>query len=140
MLELSNNELKAISIFEKITGVVPSDVYISPNSVVFFVPFSLMGKAIGKKGSKITKVRQAFARQVLIFEETDNLEQFIRNIFNPVNIKNINIHEKMNNKIVYVTIDPNDRGIAIGKNGNRIKLHQALLKRKFNCELRLYTK
>ncbi|MFN3909932.1 MAG: NusA-like transcription termination signal-binding factor [Candidatus Anstonellaceae archaeon] len=140
MIELSNDELKALAIFEKITGVVPSDVYISNHAVVFFVPFSEMGKAIGQKGSKITKVRQSFARQVLVFEETSDLEQFIKNIFAPVNIKNINIHEKKNNKIVYAIIDSADRGIAIGRDGNRIKLHQALVKRKFNCDLKLYVK
>jgi N utilization substance protein A len=140
MPELSNNELKALEIFEKLTGVLASDVYIGQNAVVFLVPFSQIGKAIGKKGSNITKVRQAFARQVLIFEDTPNLEQFIKNIFAPINIKNINIHEKKDSNIVYVTISPEDRGAAIGRGGNRIKLHQALLKRKFNCELRLYNK
>jgi N utilization substance protein A len=140
MIELSNDELKALAVFEKITGVIPTDVCILPHAIVFLVPFSEMGKAIGAKGSKITKIRQVFARQVLIFEDIDNLEEFIKNIFLPIKVKNINIHEKKNNKIVYVIIDTADRGAAIGRNGNRIKLYQALLKRRFNCDLRLYTK
>ena len=36
-----------------------------------------------------------------------------------------------------VTVDEADRGAAIGHNGDRIKIHRALLLRKFGCDLRL---
>jgi transcription antitermination factor NusA-like protein len=57
-----------------------------------------------------------------------------------VPVKNINVHEKMESKIAYVSVDDTDRGTAIGRDGNRIKLGRQLLLRRFNCDLRLVSK
>ena len=137
MMELNNDDLKALSTFEGLTGACASDVVITEHAVVFLVARGDMGKAIGQKGSNITRVRQAFGRQVLVFEENPDMEQFLRSLFAPIPITNINVHEKMNTKTVYVTVDEADRGAAIGHNGDRIKIHRALLLRKFGCDLRL---
>lgn len=140
MVELTNDDLKALTLFEKLTGACASDIIITESAVVFLVAADQMGRAIGPKGSHVTKVRNAFSRRVLIFEDKTDLEEFIKNIFAPITIKNINIHEKSNNKTVFVTVDEKDRGAAIGRGGDRIKTQRALLKRKFNCDLRLVTK
>ncbi|MFA5108633.1 MAG: NusA-like transcription termination signal-binding factor [Candidatus Micrarchaeia archaeon] len=140
MVELTNDDLKSLAIFEKLTGASATDVCIGEKAVVFLVASGEMGKAIGPKGAHITRVRQAFGRQVLVFEDTPSMEDFLKSIFAPISITNINIHEKSNTKTVYVTVDDTDRGAAIGRGGDRIKLHRALLMRKFNCNLRLNTK
>jgi len=137
MVEISNDDLKALALFEDLTGASAADILISEKSVVFLVSAEDMGKAIGSKGSNITKVRQAFSRQVLVFEAKPDLEEFIKHIFAPVGIKNINVHEKNNTKTVYVSVDEKDRGAAIGRGGDRIKLHRELILRRFNCNLRL---
>ncbi|MFH1307162.1 MAG: NusA-like transcription termination signal-binding factor [Candidatus Micrarchaeota archaeon] len=137
MVELTNDDLKALSIFEKLTGASATDIYIGEKSVVFLVPKGDMGKAIGPKGAHITRVRQAFSRQVLVFEDKPEMEDFLKSVFAPIAITNINIHEKNNSKTVYVTVDEKDRGAAIGRGGERIKLHRELLMRKFKCNLRL---
>ena len=136
-MELNNDDLKALSTFEGLTGACASDVVITEHAVVFLVARGDMGKAIGQKGSNITRVRQAFGRQVLVFEENPDMEQFLRSLFAPIPITNINVHEKMNSKTVFVTVDESNRGAAIGKGGDRIKVQRALLQRKFNCDLRL---
>ena len=137
MMELNNDDLKAFATFESCTGVQAADVLIMESAVVFLVPKEDMGKAIGSKGANITRVRQAFGRQVLIFEDNADMEQFLRALFAPIPITNINVHEKMNSKTVFVTVDESNRGAAIGKGGDRIKIQRALLQRKFNCDLRL---
>ncbi|PIT84443.1 NusA-like transcription termination signal-binding factor [Candidatus Micrarchaeota archaeon CG10_big_fil_rev_8_21_14_0_10_45_29] len=137
MVELTNDDLKALTIFEKLTGASATDLLIGEKSVVFLVAKGDMGRAIGPKGAHITRVRNAFSRQVLVFEESSDMEEFLRAIFSPIAIKNINIHEKNNDKTVYVSVDDKDRGAAIGRNGDRIKLHRELILRKFRCNLRL---
>lgn len=137
MMELNNDDLKALSTFESLTGAAASDVLITEHAVVFLVPREDMGKAIGARGANITRVRQAFNRQVLVFEDNSDMEQFLRALFAPIPITNINVHEKMNSKTVFVTVDESDRGAAIGKSGERIKVQRALLQRKFGCDLRL---
>jgi len=140
MVELSNDELKCMEAFESATGATALDCMITEDAVSFLVKGGELGRAIGKKGANITRVRNMFARQVLVFEDSDNLEQFVRNLFGTVPVKNINVHEKMDSKTAYVTVDEQDRGSAIGRGGNRIKTGRALLLRRFNCDLRLVSK
>jgi len=140
MVELSNDEMKCIAAFESVTGAVVHDCLISDDAVSFIVKQGDLGRAIGKQGANITRIRQMFARQVLVFEDSDDMEQFIRNLFGQIAVKNINVHEKMESKTAFVSVDENDRGSAIGRGGNRIKTGRALLMRKFNCDLRLVSK
>ncbi len=137
MVELSNDDLKCIAEFESITGAAVKDCLITEGAVAFIVAHGDLGRAIGKKGANITRVRQAFARQVLVFEDSDDMEQFIRNLFGQIAVKSINVHEKMESKTAFVSVEEKDRGSAIGRDGERIKLGRALLQRRFGCDLRL---
>ncbi|VVC00681.1 KH domain protein [uncultured archaeon] len=137
MVELSKDDLKCIQTFESITGAMVKDCLITDTAVAFIVAAGDLGRAIGKKGAAITRVRQEFARQILVFEDSEDMEQFIRNLFGNIPVKSINVHEKMESKTAFVAVDEQDRGQAIGRNGERIKLGRALLLRRFNCDLRL---
>lgn len=137
MVELSNDELKCISEFEALTGAAVKDCVITPDAIAFIVAEGQLGKAIGRRGANITRVRQRFGRQVLVFEDSPDLHQFIRNLFGQVPVRNINVHEKTNSKTAFVSVDDADRGAAIGREGNRIKMCRAILMRRFNCDLRL---
>lgn len=137
MVELSNDELKCIAEFEEMTGAAVKDCVLTPDAVAFIVLKGELGKAIGKHGSNITRVRQRFARQILVFEDADDITQFIRNLFGQVPVRNINVHEKTDSKTAFVSVDDSDRGTAIGRDGNRIKTCRAILMRRFNCDLRL---
>ena len=140
MIELSKDDLKCREEFETVTGAAVIDCLITDAAVSFIVKQGELGRAIGKKGANITRVRQTFARQVLVFEDSPDMEQFIRNLFGSIAVKNINVHEKSDSKIAYVTVDEQDRGNAIGRNGDRIKVGRSLLQRRFSCDLRLVSK
>ena len=140
MVELDNNSLKCISIFEGITGAAVADCMMVEGSFSFVVPQGQMGRAIGKKGSSINRVRTAFKKPVYIFEDSDTMEGFIKNLFVNIPIKNINIHEKISDKVAYVTVSESDRGQAIGKSGLRVKVCRAMLKRRFGCDLKINSK
>ena len=140
MIELSMDDMKCIAAFETETGAVVKDCLLTDSAVAFIVKEGDLGRAIGKKGANITRIRQLFARQVLVFEDSENMEQFIRNLFGSIPVKNINVHEKMDSKTAFVSVDEKDRGSAIGRNGERIKVGRALLQRRFDCDLRLVSK
>ena len=137
MIELSDDDIKCIAAFENLTGATVKDCLITADAVAYIVKQGDLGKAIGKKGANITRVRQMFARQVLVFEDSEDLTQFIRNLFGQIPVKNINIHEKMDSKTAFVSVDELDRGTAIGRDGKRVKLCRQLLMRRFHCDLRL---
>jgi len=140
LVELNNDELKCLTTFEETTGAYATDCLLSENGIIFVIKSGDLGKAIGKKGANINRARTAFGRPVFIVEEAADIEQFIRNLFGTIPIRNINIHEKNDSKTAFVTVDDSDRGVAIGKNGDRVKLNRAILLRKFGCDLKLYSK
>jgi N utilization substance protein A len=134
--------MRCISLFESLTDAVTNDCLIIDNkTVVFIVRKGELGKAIGKKGCNINRVRTAFKnKRVLVFEDSNSIEGFIKNLFPNINLLNIEIQEKNNEKLSVVTIESKNRGPAIGRDGEKIKTNKEILRRKFNSDLKLETK
>ena len=139
MVELTEDDLSIFSNFEKITHVMPSDYVLSDSLMVFLVNMSLLGKAIGKKGANIEKLKNLFKKRVVIAADSEDLELFIRCFFNNIEIRNIEIRNVMGVSEVMLTVEEKDRGIAIGREGERIKIAKTLLKKKFNANIHVKT-
>ena len=114
------------------------DCVISKESAVFIVSEGEIGRAIGKGGSAIMRVRDAFRRRVDVVEHAEDPERFVRNIFSAVEIKNLKIEETGGGRVAYVAVDPRDRGTAIGRDGERVKMARMLMQRYFGMDLKLF--
>ncbi len=117
-VKLSAEEIRYISLFEKITGAFIKDCIASKyeNKIVFVVKKGDMGLAIGKKGTNIQKVRQVIGKKVEVFEYSDDPAEFVKNLFHPYRIKNVLLTENEGKKIVHVDIDDRDKAMANGRN------------------------
>jgi N utilization substance protein A len=140
MVELTGEDLTFFSKFEQVTGVLPTDFVSQNDMLTFLVEGPKLGKAIGKKGSNIEKLKKVFRKKVVITGDSSDLEDFIRRFFSNITIYNIEIRDVMGENAVMLTIDEKDRGIAIGKAGERIKTAKIFLKKKFNATIHLRTK
>jgi len=140
-IELDANSMRCISLFESLTNTIVKDCVLLEGKVVFIVKKGELGKAIGRKGANINRVRTAFKnKRVLVFEDADSIEGFIKNLFPNIELLNIEIKEKNGKKTAFVFVDSKDRGNAIGRDGEKIKTNREILQRKFSCDLRLNTK
>ena len=137
-MKLTNDDIKCISLFQQLTGASVRDCVVSKESAVFVVSEGELGRAIGKGGSAIMRVKDAFRRRVDVVEHADDPERFVRNIFSAVEIKNLKIDETGGGRIAVVTVDPRDRGTAIGRNGERVKMARMLMQRYFGMDLKLF--
>ncbi len=140
MVELTSDDLNFFTIFEKITGVMPMDFLSNETGIYFLVSANELGKAIGKKGSNIEKLRSAVRKKVVIVADSNDLEEFVKGFFNNVEIVTVEVREAMGDRAVFLTIAEKDRGIAIGKAGERIKTVKTFLKKKFNSTISLHTR
>ncbi len=138
-MELTGDDLSIFSSFEKITHVMPSDYLSSANSVIFIVDPPVLGKAIGAKGLNIEKLTSLFHKRVVIIGDSEQPEGFIRSFFGNIAIENIEERNVMGERIYLITVDEKSRGIAIGREGERIKAAKALLKKKFNASVQVRT-
>ena len=134
-VKITENEMKFIQLLQNMTGATVVDCIIEEESLIFTVKKGEVGLAVGKGGEKIKRFRAMTNKQVEIFEYMDDPDKFLRNALKPAQVKDIRIMDRMDgNKIAMVTVDPRDKGIAIGKNGENIKKIRFLAKRYFSLE------
>jgi len=140
LVEFTSDDLDYLSRFENVTKVMPKDYMILSETILFLVDQPLLGRAIGKQGSNIPKLRKIFNKKVVIIGDSPQMDLFIRNFFNNVTIEDIELRDVMGEQAILLTVDEKDRGLAIGKAGERIKAAKEFLKKKFNATLHLKTR
>jgi N utilization substance protein A len=117
------------------------DCLVNDGRIVFVVAKGELGKAIGKEAQKLKEAKKIFGKQVEVVEKSDDVETFVRNIFPSININSIKLTTKTVDEkekyFVSVLIEPQHRGIAIGREGERIKAANKLLQRYFNAEMKI---
>ncbi len=140
MRELTDEDLKLFSSFEKITGVMPSDCASSSSTLVFLVDKKELGKAIGKNAKNIKRLEELFKKRVTIIKDAKDPETLIRNFFGNIKIFRIDSKNVMGEENYTVVISEEQRGIAIGRNGERIKMLKTLLKNRYNATVHIKTR
>ncbi|MGB3460163.1 MAG: NusA-like transcription termination signal-binding factor [Halobacteriota archaeon] len=129
--------IRYIGIFESITGAGVKDCVVNSeaNKVILVVKKGDMGLAIGKGGSNITKVKDMIRKDIEVVEHSTDAKEFIENLFRPAEIKSVELLTDDNGKsCAYVAVLTKQKGIAIGKNGERIKKVKLLVKRNLSID------
>ena len=139
-MEISQDDLGIINLFASICGVIPTDMVKDGKNYVFLVDPMFLGKAIGKEGVNIKKLRARLGGNVMIAKDAPTENDFLRNFLNNVQILDVERREAPGQVALFITIPDVQRGIAIGKEGIRIKALKAIMKRKFGADIFLKTR
>ena|SRR3989338_248631 len=140
MVELTQEDMFYFSQFEKISKVMPLDYLNTEAALFFIVDANELGRAIGRNAINMQNLSKFFKKRVFVVANFNDPELFIRSFFNGIDIISVEIRDVMGEKAIMLTVDENQRGFAIGKNGERIKGAKALLQKKFNATLHLRTR
>ncbi|MCX8175724.1 MAG: NusA-like transcription termination signal-binding factor [Candidatus Bathyarchaeota archaeon] len=136
-IKLTADEIKCMSLFESITGVTARDCIIDnhSNRIIFVTNPKEAGLAIGKNGFKIKLLRRATGKNIEVVEYSENIQEFIKNAFLPARVKEVRVVEKLDKKrVAFVKVENEDKGIAIGKGGEKVEKVKKLVKRYFDIE------
>ncbi|MEM0371932.1 MAG: NusA-like transcription termination signal-binding factor [Ignisphaera sp.] len=135
-VKLTMDELRYISLFQDITGVTPKDCIVNEdlNLVVFVVDSDKLGQAIGKKGGNVKYVSKVIGRDIEVIGWAEDLKDFVKNIFMPARVYRVQLIDGRDKKVLYVYVDPKDKGLAIGKNGRNVAKARVLLNRYFSID------
>lgn len=136
-IRFTSTEMRYIALFESITGANVKDCIIDEEQgrIIFMVKEGEVGMAIGKGGKNIHLLERMTSKKHEIIEYSDNPTQFIKNALKPANVKEVRITEKPDGKtIAVVTVNPRDKGLAIGKNGRNAERLRFLAKRYFQIQ------
>ena len=144
-IKIDRSSMELISLFNNISGAIIKDclVFKSPENygeiIIFLVKKRDVGKAIGKNGEHVKDLMSKLQKKIDIIPFSEDLEEFIQFILNTtknsIKVQNIEIKESKNQKkTVIITVRPQDRGKAIGKDGSMIRKIKELVLRHFDID------
>jgi NusA family KH domain protein, archaeal len=136
-IRLTEEEIRYATLFESITGVTPIDVVIDNeySRIIFVVQKNQAALAVGKGGSNVKMLRNIVGKDVEIVEAGESPEELIKNSLYPAKVIMVKVTKAPSgSRVAITTVAPEDKGIAIGKNGRNIARAKTLAKRYFDIE------
>jgi N utilization substance protein A len=136
-IRLTSKEMRYIALFESITSATVKDCIVDDeqNRIIFVVKEGDIGVSIGKGGKNIHLLEKMTGKKHEIIEHSESPAQFIRNALKPAHVNEIRITERPDGKsIALVSVNPRDKGVAIGKNGRNAERIRLLAKRYFQIQ------
>ena len=144
-IKLDRESMELISLFNNISGAIIKDCifYQAPDNsddvIIFLVKKEDVGKAIGRDGEHVKDLTSKLQKKIDVIPFSENLEKFIKYILNTtknsIRVKNIEVKEGKNEKrTVVISVRPQDRGKAIGKDGSMIKKTKKLVMRHYDVD------
>lgn len=112
------------------TGARVKDCIVK-DGITFILHENEMGKAIGKHGANIKRINNVLKKDVKLIEFSSDKIQFIQNLINPIQAKEIKEEDGV------ITIYGNDtksRGLLIGRDRHNINSVTNIAKRYFDIQ------
>ena len=132
MIELTTKTIRLLNLFENITNVRVVDCFENGDTVYYIVEEGKAGLAIGKGGSSIKYIEKLVGKHVKVYEYSSVPSEFVKNLV-PV-AKDAKVFEEEGKNIVEIKINKQDKGIVLGRNGEKFKILKEILKRVHNID------
>jgi N utilization substance protein A len=118
-------EIKLMALFGDITGAEVKDCIVDQDGgrIIFVVGFGHLGLAIGRRGTTIKRARTILKRDIDVVEDAETA-------LAPAKVSGVNVQEQSKGRLVAViTVNSENRGRVIGRNGRNIERARLLAKR-----------
>ncbi len=134
-IKLTMDQLRKISLFQKITKVTPRDCIDDEKQdrLIFVVNEGKMGLAIGKNGSNIKSLQNLLKRNIELVEYYNDPIKFLKNLLNAKLINEVKISKRADGSPqAIVLVNPNNKGLVVGRAGRNAEKARLLAKRYFD--------
>lgn len=136
-IKITADEMRYIALFESVSGASVKDCIIDEEQerAIFIVNAGQVGVAIGKGGRNIHTLERMTGKKHEILEYSEDPVQFIKNALKPAVVREVRVTERADGKkMAVITVNPKDKGVAIGKNGKNAERLRFLAKRYFDIQ------
>jgi len=136
LVKLTPEELRYMALLHELTGVHVRDCVIDDrfNRIIFVVNPDEIGRAIGPRGINVQRLRKILGKDIEIVGYSNKLEDMAKLALVPARVRDVRVVERAGKKTVYVSVEPTDKGIAIGRNGKNVARVKTLLSRYFGID------
>ena len=129
-IKFTAEEMRYIASFESLTGARVRDCIINDfGTVTFVVNKGDFGMAIGHGGDKVKRAKHIIGKGIEVVEYSEDPVEFIKNTLSPARVQSVKIVEREGKKVAVVTVDIQDKGLAVGRNGKKIQGAKKLVER-----------
>jgi N utilization substance protein A len=125
----TGDTLRQISLFQDLTGTTAIDCLDTEDKVILVVQEGQIGKAVGRKGENISRLRQLLKKEVQVVEYSPDPTVFIKNIFRNYGVRDVALQDREGKVHAVVSVDPSKKGRAIGREGKNLRLARELISR-----------
>jgi len=108
-MRMTNREIGYINALETISGAQAKYCLVDSGEISFLVREGQAGKAIGKQGVNIKKLRETLGKEVGVFEYAESPEGFLRKAFRSIEIGKVEMTENEGVKTLFVTPEPTNK-------------------------------
>ena len=131
MAEITFDEqtIKYVALFQDLTRTTVVDCVEAEDRLVFVVKEGDIGKAIGKKGENIAKLKRLLNKDIHVVEFSNEPEKFVANVFRNYDVKGVQIEQRGDITHATVIVDASKKGRAIGKEGRNLRMSRDLIAR-----------
>ena len=129
--------MRYIALFESISGASVKDCIVDEveQRAIFIVNPGQVGVAIGKGGRNIHTLERMTGKKHEIIEYSEDPATFMKNALKPAAVREIRVTERTDGKkMAVITVNPKDKGVAIGKNGKNAERLRFLAKLYFDIQ------
>ena len=130
---LSADAKRFMRLFAEATDINPRDCLVEDDRVVFVIPADEMADAIGPDGHTVERVEEKLGREIELIADADTPASFVESTLSPAAVRGVTISEQ-GDRVAYVEVVEDDRGIAIGSDGRRIKTARKLAERHYEID------
>ena len=127
-ITLSDDAKRFMRLFAEETEINPRDCLVESDRVVYLIPADEMADAIGPDGHTVKQIERKLDREIELIADADTPEAFVESTLAPAAVRGVTISEQ-GDRVAYVEVVTDDRGIAIGSDGRRIETARTLAER-----------
>ena len=128
-LTFTEETLGYIAFFQEATRANVVDCFVDGNRLIFVVREGDLGKAVGKGGENVARLRKRMAKEILVVEFSEDPATFCRNVFKAYDVKKVEIEDRDGQTHATVTVAATEKGRAIGREGRNLKVARDLIAR-----------
>lgn len=133
-IKFTAEEMRYIASFEGLTGARVRDCIINDfgGNVTFVVNKGDFGMAVGRGGDKVKRARRLIGKGIEVVEYSEDPVEFLKNALLPARVQSVKIVEKGEKKVALVSVELQDKGLAVGRGGKKIQIAKKLVERHHN--------